>query len=130
MQTIGEEISWQLFDRISDQQEIHIPRKGFCLTPEYNARICLNAPIAIQFVLPNGIDDYNGCAISIIYDSTNEPHHERKIYVNEYILARGYVFPKSKVPRLPGKYEIAFFNAENEKIASNPILVCQESLWK
>lgn len=129
MQTIGEEISWEIFERISDQ-EICMPNRGFCVTPEYNARICLNAPIAIQFVLPYGIDNYDGCAISIIYDNTSEPHHERKIYINEYILARGYVFPKSKVPRLPGKYEIAFFNEENEKIASNPILVCQESLWK
>lgn len=129
MQKIGPEMSWDEFHESADYHPVEVITQGLCSTPLYNAALCLYAPIAVQLKLPPGLSSADNCIVSIISEGETEPDNEYFFYANEYVVARGYVFPRCKVPQNIGNYEIALFH-QGEKVLSTPITICTETSWK
>ena len=100
------------------------------MTPAYNASVCLGAPIAVHFELPDGYTAADNCVVSIIPKGTEEIDDVSFFHANEYTVARGYVFPTQKVPADVGPYEIALFNSNGQKIGHNPISITHGNSWK
>lgn len=131
MQQIGPTMAWGDFHKAADSYpHYEIDGRGFCLTPAYNASVCLGAPIAVHFELPDGYIAADNCVVSIIPKGTEEIDDVSFFHANEYTVARGYVFPTQKVPADVGPYEIALFNSNGQKIGHNPISITHGNSWK
>lgn len=131
MKEIGPQMSWDHFHKAADSHpELMIDSRGFCSTPPYDSSVCLSAPIAIQFNLPQGFTPADNCIVSIISEGSEESDANLCFQANEYTVARGYVFTKENVPRDVGNYEIAIFSNVGTKIGSQPIKILTGNAWR
>lgn len=131
MKEIGPQMSWDHFHKAADSHPaIMIDNRGFCSTPPYDSTVCLSAPIAIQFDLPQGFTPADNCIVSIISEGSEEPDENFCFQANEYTVARGYVFTKENVPRDVGNYEIALFSNAGAKIGIQPIEILTGNAWR
>jgi hypothetical protein len=129
MQNIGPEVSWSSFHDVVDKCPKLEAINGFCSVPPYDSTVCLHSPIAVQLTLPQGLTPSDKLILSIIPEGSTGPDENNFFSVNQYIVARGYVFPKHKVPNVPGSYEMVLFH-KGTKVAVHPIRIKQDYLWK
>jgi len=130
MQNIGPSIEWNDFHQIVDQCPKLEVTEGFCSVPPYNSTVCLQTPIAIHLELPPDLNSSKDLFVSIVPEGSVVPDETNMFKATAAVIARGYVFPKHKVPKVSGRYEIALFQNRNTKVAGHTISVIQDYVWK
>jgi hypothetical protein len=115
----GLELSWDEFHESADYHHVEVITQGLCSTPAYNASVYLYVPIAVQLKLPSGLSSADDWIVSIMSERETEPDNEYCSYTNECIVARGYVFPRCKVPQKIGNYDIAVLSWRKSIVNSN-----------
>jgi hypothetical protein len=130
MQNIGPTISWNDFHQVVDKCPKLQVTEGFCSVPPYNSTVCLQTQIAVHLELPLDLNTSQDLFVSIVPEGSVVPDQSNIFKATPSIITRGYVFPKDKVPKMPGRYEIALFHKGNVKVAGHPISITQDYVWK